>query len=250
MVKKTTLFGLAGAAIIMFSCQKDNSQDNGSAVSAKEQENWLTANLDANFANSQKQVTAYLFSTDELSKLVETPNVENVQFVLGYSDNTVQIKVIGVDKAGKELASVDSKILKDPSYDAKLAKLENGLTSKTDKGSALLNEHLMLSQEAFDGIVAWQEKLKTVSGLNEVTSYEGARFQHYSLEAAVVVEMLKGKDTPNIGVFLGLNGIGKVTTILVELDKNNAIKSKLSLTGKTMDNPEDVYDGTRPSPPY
>ncbi|WP_426484070.1 hypothetical protein [Flavobacterium sp. 2] len=249
-MKKTILFGLAGAALIMFSCQKDNSQENSSAVSATEQENWLTAKLDADFANSQKQVTAYLFSTDELSKLVETPNVENVQFILGYSNNTVQIKVIGVDKSGKELASVDSKILKDPSYDDKLAKLGNGETSKTDKGSALLNEHLMLSKEAYDGIVAWQNKLKTVTDLNEVTSYEGARFQHYSLEAAIVAEMLKGKDTPNIGLFLGLNGIGKVTTILVELDKNNAIKSKSSLTGKTMDNPEDVYDGSRPSPPF
>ncbi|WP_431242778.1 hypothetical protein ACQ9BO_24025 [Flavobacterium sp. P21] len=133
---------------------------------------------------------------------------------------------------------------------AKLAKLETGETSKTDKGSALLNEHLMLSQEAYDGIVAWQNKLKTVTDLNEVTSYEGARFQHYSLEVMVVAEMLKGDNTANIGLFLGLNGKGKVTTILVELDKNNAIKSKSSVTGKTMDNPEDVYDGSRPSPPY
>ncbi|MEN2414758.1 hypothetical protein [Flavobacterium mesophilum] len=250
MIKKTTLFGLAGVALIVFSCQKDNSQDNGSAVSATEQENWLTAKLDNNFASSQKQVTAYLFSTTELSALVETPNVENVQFILGYSDNTLQIKVIGVDKSGKELASVDSKILKDPSYADKLAKLQNGETSKTDKGSALLNEHLILSQEAFDGIVAWQEKLQTVTDLDKVTSYEGARFQHYSLEAAVVAEMLKGQNTENIGLFLGLNGIGKVTAFLVELDKNNAIKSKTSLTGKTMDNPEDVYDGIRPSPPY
>ncbi|WP_426484068.1 hypothetical protein [Flavobacterium sp. 2] len=250
MVKKTTLFGFAGAAIIMFSCQKDNSLDNGSAVLAKEQENWLTASLDANFANSQKQVTAYLFSTDELSKLVKTPNVENVQFILGYSENTLQFKAIGVDKSGKELVSVDSNILKDPSFDDKLAKLENGETSKTDKGSALLNEHLMLSKEAYDGIVAWQNKLKTVTDLNEVTSYEGARFQHYSLEAAVIAEMLKGHNTANIGLFLGLNEKGKVTTILIELDKNNAIKSKSSFTGKTMDNPEDVYDGTRPSPPF
>ncbi|MEN2414755.1 hypothetical protein [Flavobacterium mesophilum] len=249
-MKKTILFGLAGTVLMMFSCQKDNSQDNGSAVSATEQENWLTAKLDAGFASSQEQVTAYLFSTTEFSKLVETPNVENLQFVLGYSDKTLQIKVIGVDKSGKELASMDSKILKDPAYNDKLVKLENGETSKTDKGSALLNEHLMLSKEAFDGIVAWQNKLKTVTDLNEVTSYEGARFQHYSLEAAVVAEMLKGGNTANIGLFLGLNAKGKVTTILVELDKNNAIKSKTSLTGKTMDNPEDVYDGARPSPPY
>jgi len=250
MMKKTSLFTAGVLALFMFSCQKENSQENSSVVSATEQENWLTAKLDSDFANSQKQVTAYLFPTDELSKLVATPNVENVQFVLGYGDNVMQIKVIGVDKAGKELASVDSKILKDPSYGDQLSQLATTSTSKTDKGTALLNEHLLLSQDALDGIKAWQEKLNKVSDLNEVTSYEGARFQHYSLESSIVAEMLKSKNTANIGVFLGLNPKGKVTTILIGLDEKNSIGKKASLTGKTLSDPDDVYDGARPSPPY
>ncbi len=247
IMKRTSLLGAALIALLMFSCQKENSQENSSAVSKVEQENWQTAKLDAKFAASQKQVTAYLFPTDAMSKLVETPNVEFVQFVLGYSDNTLQIKVIGVDKAGKELASVDSEILKDASDTDKLSALKTS-SSKTNKGTALLNEHLISADVALDGINTWQKKLSAVSDLDEILSYEGARFKHYSIESAIIVDMLKNKNTANIGVFLGLNPIGKVTTFLIGLDKNNSIK-KISSTSKVAD-AGDVYDGTRPSPPF
>ncbi|WP_337967096.1 hypothetical protein [uncultured Flavobacterium sp.] len=245
-MKKRSLLGVALAVLLMFSCQKENSQENSSLVSKTEQENWQTAKLDAKFAASQKQVTAYLFPTDAMSKLVETPNVEYVQFVLGYSDNTLQIKVIGVDKTGKEFASVDSKILNETSDIDKLSALKAS-SSKTSKGSALLNDHLISSDVALDGINAWQKKLNTVSDLDEVLSYEGQRFRYYTVEAAIVADMVKDKNSANIGLFLGLNPIGKVTTILIGLDKNNSIK-KTSFTGKTAS--AEVYDATRPCPPY
>ena len=248
-MKKTILSIAVLAVLLMFSCQKENATENGSIVSTTEQQNWQTAKLDAKFADSQKQVTGYLFPTDEMSKLVETPNVVNVQFVLGYSDNTLQIKVIGVDKSGKELASVDSEILKENGYADKLAAL-NVSKSKANKGVNLLDEHLLFPKEAFDGIKAWQEKLNTVSDLDEVLSYEGKRFTHYSIEKEIVADLLKNKNTTNVGLFLGLNPVGKVTTILIGLDQNNSIKKGSFLTGKVEDVPEDVYDGARPSPPY
>jgi hypothetical protein len=246
-MKRTSLFGAVLIALLTFSCQKENSQENSSIVSKVEQENWQTAKLDAKFADSQKQITAYLFPTAQMSKLVETPNVEFVQFVLGYSDNTLQIKVIGVDKTGKELASVDSNILRETSDTDKLSVLKTS-NRKTNKGTAILNNHLLFPKDALDGITAWQEKLNKISDLEDVLSYEGARFKHYSLEAAIITDLLKNKNTANIGLFLGLNPIGKVTTILIGLDKNNSMK-KISLTGKEAST-NDVYDGSRPCPPY
>lgn len=246
-MKKTSLYSAVAIALLMFSCQKENSQENSSQVSKVEQENWQTAKLDAKFADSQKQVTAYLFPSDAMSKLVETPNVEFVQFVLGYSNNTLQIKVIGVDKTGKEFASVDSNILKETSDADKLSVLKES-NSKTSKGTALLNKHLISPDVALEGIKAWQGKLKAVTDLDEVLSYEGTRFKYYSLEAAIIADMLKNKNTSNIGLFLGLNSVGKVTTILIGLDKNNSIK-KTSLTSKEASTSE-VYDATRPCPPY
>ncbi|WP_291140679.1 hypothetical protein [Flavobacterium sp. UBA7680] len=237
---------ILGAAVmfLMVSCQKDNSQEEVNAISKTEKENWLKADLNTEFASSQKQVTAYLFPTQELDKLVNTPNVEEVRFVLGYADNTIQIEVVGIDESGKKLGIVKSVVLKDISVQNNLVELKKLTVNTAKKRSLLLNEHILLPNYAFTWIDAWQEKLNTVSDLDEALSYEGTRFRYYSLEAAVVKEMTS-KKSANVGLFLGLNQKGKVTTILVNLDKNNGIK-KTSLTSKDT---EDVYDATRPCPP-
>jgi hypothetical protein len=70
-MKKTILYATISAMFLIFSCQKDNSQEDSVSVSAIQKENWLTADLDSKFANPQKQVTAYLFDNDEMSKLVK-----------------------------------------------------------------------------------------------------------------------------------------------------------------------------------
>lgn len=231
---------------VAFSCQKEASPEDGSLNTASKKENWLTANLDAEFASSQKQVTAYLFSTEKLDKLVNTPNVEEVHFVLGYADNTIQVDIVGVDKTGKKLGTLESKILKDVSSQNNLVELNKVSINTKKKRTSLLNEHLLLSNNAYLWINAWQEKLNTVSDLEESLSYEGERFRYYRLEADVVRDMT-AKGSENVGVFLGLNTYKKVTTILINSDKNNIIK-KASQTSKSYG--DDVYDGARPVPPY
>ncbi|MBF4519501.1 hypothetical protein IRZ71_24430 [Flavobacterium sp. ANB] len=242
-MKKTNHYIALIVIFIMCSCQKETSQEDVTAVSSKKSD-WLTASLDSKFASSQKEVTAYLFPTNEMTALVKTPDIEQVSFVLGYADNTIQIEVIGVDKSGKRLGIVKSTILKESNYDAQLTQLNELSLSKTSKRTALLNEHLLLPSDAIAGIEAWKEKLNKVSDLDEITSYEGSRFRSFSIESDVI-EAMVNKSNKNIGLFLGLNPKGKVTTILIGLDENNAIK-KASLTSKVVD---DVYDATRPCPP-
>ncbi|WP_281232165.1 hypothetical protein [Flavobacterium gelatinilyticum] len=243
-MKKTILCALA-AMLFAVSCQKDNSQEDNSAVSKAQKQDWLTADLNSEFANSQKKVTAYLFSAEETAKLVKTPNIKEVRFVLGYLDHTIQINMIGIDENGQKLGIVNSVILKESNYDEQLTKLNELTISKTAKRTPLLNKHLLLPQEAFKGIEAWQKKLNSVSGLDEATSHEGSRFRYFTLESAVIEAMIDKGNTSNVGLFLGLNPKEKVTTILISLDKNNAIK-KTSVTSKEGD---DVYDATRPCPP-
>ena len=249
-MKKTILCAVS-AMVLIFSCQKDNSQEESGVVSATQKENWLSANLDSKFANSQKQVTAYLFANDEMSKLVKTPNITEVRFILGYESNTIQVSIVGVDKSGKELGKVNSTILKESNYEAKLSKLNELSVSKTNKRTPLVSEHLLVPKDAYAGILGWKEKLNSVKDLDEVTSYDGLRFRHFSLESSIVEAMVDKGNTANIGVFFGLNPKGKVTTILISLDKNNAVK-KTSITskGETGDVLDDVLDGARPSPPY
>jgi len=249
-MKKTIVCAIA-AIFSMISCQKDNSQEESGAISAVQKENWLKADLDSKFANSQKQVSAYLFANDEMSKLVKTPNVKEVRFVLGYENNTIQVSIVGVDKAGKELGKINSTILKESNYAAKLSKLGELSVSKTNKRTALVTEHLLLPKDAYKGILGWQEKLNSVKDLDEVTSYQGLRFRHFSLESSIVESMVDKANTANIGVFFGLNPKGKVTTILIGLDKNNAIKKTSATSKDDGENvSDDVLDGTRPSPPY
>lgn len=248
-MKKTILCAIA-AMFSMISCQKDNSQEESGAVSAAQKENWLTADLDSKFANSQKQVSAYLFANDEMSKLVKTPNIKEVRFVLGYENNTIQVSIVGVDKAGKELGKINSTILKESNYAIKLSKLGKLSVSKTNKRTPLVTEHLLLPKDAYAGILGWQEKLNSVKDLDEVTSYDGLRFRHFSLESAIVEAMVDKANTANIGVFFGLNPKGKVTTILIGLDKNNAIKKTSATSKDDGENvSDDVLDGARPSPP-
>jgi len=249
-MKKTIVCAIA-AIFSMISCQKDNSQEESGFISAVQKENWLKADLDSKFANSQKQVSAYLFANDEMSKLVKTPNVKEVRFVLGYENNTIQVSIVGVDKAGKELGKINSTILKESNYAAKLSKLGELSVSKTNKRTALVTEHLLLPKDAYKGILGWQEKLNSVKDLDEVTSYQGLRFRHFSLESSIVESMVDKANTANIGVFFGLNPKGKVTTILIGLDKNNAIKKTAATSKDDGENVlDDVLDGTRPSPPY
>jgi hypothetical protein len=248
-MKKTILCAIA-AMFSMISCQKDNSQEESGAVSAAQKENWLTADLDSKFANSQKQVSAYLFANDEMSKLVKTPNIKEVRFVLGYENNTIQVSIVGVDKAGKELGKINSTILKESNYAIKLSKLGKLSVSKTNKRTPLVTEHLLLPKDAYAGILGWQEKLNSVKDLDEVTSYDGLRFRHFSLESAIVEAMVDKANTANIGVFFGLNPKGKITTILIGLDKNNAIKKTSATSKDDGENvSDDVLDGARPSPP-
>lgn len=229
---------------VVLSCQKENTPEDVTPVLVSQNEDWLSATLDAEFAGSQKQVAAYLFPTDELKLLIEKPDVTQVHFKLGFIDNTIQMQVSGVDESGVELGTVKSSILKESIFRTELTNLNTLSVSVTKKRTILLNSHLLSPGDAFAWISEWQKKLNNVSQLNEVTSYKGNRFRYFSLEAEVVKAMLS-QDNVNIGVFLGINPKGKVTTILIGLDKNNNIK-KTSITSKET---EDIYDGTRPCPP-
>ncbi|GGF30431.1 hypothetical protein [Flavobacterium limi] len=242
-MKKIKVYVIFTMIVFMFSCQKEINQDEINTVANSENESWLTAKLDHTFANSQKRVTAYLFPASEMGALIRTPNIIEVRFVLGYSDNTIQIESIGVDNLGNPLGSVKSIVLKEFNENS-LNKMSELSLSKTQKRTSLLTKHLLLPKEASVWIEAWQKKLNTVSDLNEITAYEGSRFQYFSIESEIIKAMVN-KDNAEIGIFLGLNTKGKMTTILIGLDKNNAIK-KISETSQEV---EDFYDGTRPCPP-
>lgn len=230
---------------VMFSCQKGTSQDEINTTTASQKNNWLNANLDDKFASSQKEVKSYLFSSQDFSKLTSTPDVHHLRFVLGYENGVIKIDAAGVNSAGKEINRINSKVLFASSNQDKLTDLNEVTIDLTSKRTAILNKHLLSPKTAFTGIEAWQKKLEKVQDLNEVTSYDGLRIRSYAMETEVITSILNKAGIEKVGLFLGLNSEGKMTTILVGLDKDNNIK-KASATSKIVDG---VYDFSEPSPP-
>lgn len=244
-MKKTNLYIALAAVCIMSSCQREKAQDqiNLKAIAAREA--WLSADLDADFADAQKEVKTYLFSSQEFSELTATPNLHHLRFVLGYQSGIISIDAVGVDSKGKEISRIESKVLYSSSEEDKAADLNLLKFDLTKKRTAVLNKHLLSPKIAFSGIEAWQSKLDKVQDLSDVTSYDGLRVQHYALETDVISAIIKKGDIENVGLFLGLNSEGKLTTIFAGLDKDDNIK-KVSPASNMVDG---VYDFTQPSPP-
>ena len=243
-MKKINFYLVAIVIFVMFSCQKGTSQDEISTT-ASEKNNWLNADLDNKFASSQKEVKSYLFSSQDFSKLTSTPDLHHLRFVLGYENGIIKIDAAGVNSAGKEISRINSKVLFASSNQDKLTDLNEVTSDLTRKRTAVLNKHLLSPKTAFTGIETWQEKLDKVEDLNEITSYDGLRIRSYAMETEVITSILNKAGIEKVGLFLGLNSEGKMTTILVGLDKNNNIK-KTSATSKIVDG---VYDFAQPSPP-
>jgi hypothetical protein len=241
-MKKTVFYVSVLMTIFLGSCQKETSAEDVSATSQRA--DWLSADLNTSFAGSQQKVTAYLFDKKALAELVQTKEVNHVRFVLGFDGTIIQITAKGVDANGKELVSASSTALFEPQYDQQLAKLKETKT-KAITAKTVVSKHILAPKMAYSGIKGWQDKLVKVNDLNEVTSYEGERIKHYGMEKEVVQAMINNSNTASVGLFLGLNAEGKLTTVFVGLNKENNIRSS-SPTAK--DAVDEVYDFSQPCP--
>lgn len=229
------------------SCQKEAQLESDLSTKSPE-ENWLGINLNSKFADSQKEVAAYLFSTNEVLKVVNTPNVKKVHFVLGYDEKTITIKMLGTTDKGSELIAINSEILKDATYLQKLEKFKTASFNKNAAKTDLLRAHLYSPQVAYSGINEWNKRLNTVTGIEEVTSYNGKRIQRFIIEVEIINEIVRKGDVANLGLFLGLSSEGKITTYFMGMELNNTIKQQLTSKGESVTT--DIYDGVRTCPPY
>jgi hypothetical protein len=243
-MKKTVFYVSVLMTIFLGSCQKETSTEEANASAKSQRANWLSADLNDSFASSQQKVTAYLFEKKALSELINAKGVDYVRFVLGFDATIIQITAVGIDADGNELASVSPKVLFETQYDQQLAKLKEtktqAITAKT-----VVSKHILAPKMAYSGIKGWQEKLVNGKELNEATSYNGERINYYNLEKEVVQAMIDNTNTTSVGLFLGLNGEDKLTTVFIGLNKENKIRSS-SPTAK--DAVDEVYDFTMPCP--
>jgi hypothetical protein len=246
-MKKVVLCFSIISAIFFAACQKDTQQEEVNLSSVAQRAEWLNSDLDSRFSQSQQLTTCYLFKPEDLSELVSTLNLYEVRFVLGYANDAIRINAVGVDALGNELKIVSSSVLFDGSFTQKLEQL-NSLPDKENIGDGVVSQHLLLPKKAFHYIQDWHQKLVQGVELDEVTSYNGLRIHHFSLEKEVVLDMAIMNRAAKIALFLGLNDKGKMTTVFMGLDSQNNLilpspeARDEDLTGK-------IYDFTRPCPP-
>lgn len=112
----------------------------------------------------------------------------------------------------------------------------------------MLRAHLYSPRDAYNGINEWNKSLNTVTSIEEVTSYDGKRIQRFIIEVEIINEIVRKGDVANLGLFLGLNPKGKLTTFLMGLELNNTIKQQLTSKGESVTS--DIYDGVRTCPPF
>lgn len=130
-MKKSIVYLLFTTVILTgSSCQKETQLENDLSTKSPEK-NWLSINLNSKFADSQKEVAAYLFSTNEVLKVVNTPNVKKVHFVLGYDERTITIKMLGTTDKGSELIAINSQVFRDASYIQKIEQFKNASFNKS-----------------------------------------------------------------------------------------------------------------------
>lgn len=251
IMKKVFSYGAILLLIVGLSCQKEEIIEDGKSHSVDTKKSWLDVNLNSSFAIKQREVTSYVFSAKELAKVINDQEVKEVLFVLGFEKGRIKIEAVGVDQLDKEIVGITSHVFVKTNYENQLMKLNNNDSYKISS-RPIVSKHILDSKLAFQGIQSWKDKLSKNIDLNEITSYGGDRIRYYSLEKEVIQAMIDNPKTINIGLFLGLNSDGKLTTIFIGLDKDNNISvspfsSAKGTSIEGIDGP--VFDFSTPCPP-
>jgi hypothetical protein len=224
---KKLVFYLSLLSIIFLSaCQKETQQEYASFSSSTKKTDWLNSKLDANISQSKQSIDCYLFKPEDLSGLLNTQNLYEVRFVLGYEKGGIQINAVGVNFLGDELKRVPSKTFFDASFDQKLLKLNTSLENIVDE-SSLVSNYLLSPKKSLTYIQDYRKKIMSGNELNEIALFKGERIDHFCIEKKVLSEMVMMNKAAYIALFLGVNK-GKLTAVSIGMDQNKNLVLPMS----------------------
>ena len=207
---------------------------------------WINAKLDGEFAKSQQKVSAYLFKPEHLQDIANNSNATSIRLVMSYQESQILFNAVAVDKNGKELKSCASEMLKDDSFGNKLLILKNSQSTITS-ANKLLSDHILNANTSYEYIQKWKKELKIANNLNELTSYDGNRIHHFSIDLMVIKDLLNIQQISKMGLTIGINPENKITTVLYALDGNNSVIIPTAV-GNFETSGGVIYDFTRPCP--
>lgn len=234
----TLLLSCSGNETSEFNSDKEEFQ--------KFKSDWLAYDLSKllNTANSEGTIKSYLFSKSDLISLLENKNFNDIRFVLGITQNELDVKIqaSGINN----INILNSVIFKSVELDAQINNLST-INSSYSNDNQLVRNHLISTGSAFNYINDWNSSI-SLNNIENTVSYNGHRINHFSIERNIVEEIMNFNNFQYLAVVLGVNELGKLTTVLVGMDNNKKliISDDLSRTGEGGGG---IFDKTKPCPP-
>lgn len=234
-------------SVILFSCSEEKEQPiNEKSV---DRLGWATLKFDNIYSKKQNEATAYLFNVSEIATIMNDPAYNHARFVLGYSNNAIEIEAVGVTNKGEELTKTVAVPFKGAVLRDDISKLENKFANIAKK-DPIINNHQLIGSTAFSYIDRWKKAQNETENLESITSYNGERIRHFVMDNEVLQEMLRTKKIASIGVIFGVNPEGKMTTVFIGFDSSNKmiLPSKETTNKDTTTIEGAIFDFTKPCP--
>jgi len=192
-IKTTTkiLFGVG--LLLLGACQQDETTKEPQEVAITEDKgsyakNWQEADLSQVFTEDQ---ISYQITPTQLQEIVADKKVTQVRFIPGVVNNHVLVTIAGVDNTGAIVKQITKKPTTAITLEDGLRKLQDITFDKAGIDDKVVAYHTIQPREAHQFISFWNAiaKSKSKSNIDEVTSYNGERIRHFSMEAAMVAHM-------------------------------------------------------------
>ena len=224
---KTLHFILTICALITFgACSKQESNDNETlGISLEAKKDWQTSELNAAFFENQQKISHYNFDKNTIQQALQNTEVKNFRFVLGLKNDQIEVSMIAVDNQGTTIAAMASTTFSNSrKYQSAINGLKNNAFtySKSRLTTPVVRPHLLSYQATFNYVDQWNKALAS-QDIENMISYSGVRYRHYSIEQEVIRDMISSENVESIALFWGLNINNELTTVLFKKDSNDSL---------------------------
>lgn len=246
---KQTLF-LLFALLTLISCQNEEIKSkNAETVSlAAFQNKWIQAESDAKTARFNGFVACYMFPKNDVLHLMETPQLKRIRFVLGVTNGKLDLITQGVNSGGASLGMINSTVVSNRHISNQINQLSTSRL-RFSCNDAILRRHFLNPVQAYNYVNRWNMKLAENADLNDVLSYDNVRINYFSIDKEIVQEIADFSGFKYLGVLLGVNPEGKLTTVLLGLDMNqDFIFLPQTSKGGGANVPPTIFDFSQPCP--
>ncbi|MCL9807196.1 hypothetical protein NAT51_16805 [Flavobacterium amniphilum] len=233
------------------SCQREEMKnENPNNINLSEFNNkWKDAGLDVSMLKSKQKITSYLFSDKAVLNLLRNPEAYGFRVVLGLTNGKLDTKLQCVKRNGVNLGIINPMVYCDRSFNDVINELENS-NLEFSSSNNIAAMHLLQPAAAYGYLNRWNTELSENDNetLLEIVSYDNERIRYFNLKKEIVQEITAFEGFKYFGVFFGINPSGKLTTVMMGLNKDKKIILPSLPQGTNPNSSGAIYDFSQPCP--